>query len=106
VRSARQHAFKERVSELVDKHPEQIKTAIFYTAPGSDAHIGKDYHFQGRMDLAKVDPTLLYLEDPTAQYYLCGPEQFMENLAQELKARGVDSKRLHAEVFGAGSVAL
>ena len=101
VRGPHEHAFREHVARLHAEHPEQLTTAVFYSCPDG-ATLKKDYDVAGRMDLAKVDPGMLHLGDPAAQYYVCGPEAFMADMWQELKARGVDKARFHAEVFGAG----
>jgi nitric oxide dioxygenase len=105
ARSERQHAFRARVRELAQAHSEQITTTTFYSAP-ADARLGVDFDVQGRVDLDKVPAERLFLEDATAHYYTCGPEAFMQDIVDRLKKRGVDASRLHAEVFGAGSIVL
>jgi nitric oxide dioxygenase len=105
VHGPQNHAFKAHVARLHAVNPSQLATAVFYSHP-EGAAAGQDYDFAGRMDLAKVEPKMLHLDDPATDYYTCGPESFMAGMAKELKARGVDSKRIHAEVFGAGSLPL
>lgn len=98
VRDAARHPFKAHVAALAEKHPNQLTRRTFYSdvatlAPG-------EADFAGRIDLAKVQD-VLRLDDKTAQYYVCGPESFMADMIRDLKSRGVDSARIHAEVFGA-----
>lgn len=98
-------ALNAEVRRLLKAQPALVRRAVFFSQPG-DALLGQDYDFAGRMDLAKVDDDTLRVADPTAQYYVCGPEQFMADIGVALKARGVASNRIHAEVFGAGDVPL
>lgn len=102
VRNSQAHPFKARVQELAAQYPEQVTTTVFYSAPDAQAKLGSDYDISGRMDLAKIEASRLFLDKPTAQYYLCGPEGFMASISRELKGRGVDGKRIYQEVFGAG----
>ncbi|RDX57323.1 bacterial hemoglobin [Lentinus brumalis] len=103
VRNSRVHAFKSHVSSMAKANPEQVKTAIFYSSPVEGDVQGQDYDFLGRLDVDKVDRSVLRLDDPSAQYYVCGPEVFMAATFKALKTHGVDGSRIHAEVFGAGA---
>ncbi len=103
VRNSRVHAFKSHVSSIAKANPQQVKTAIFYSNPVEGDVQGQDYDFLGRLDVDKVDRSVLRLDDPSAQYYVCGPEVFMADIFKALKAHGVDGSRIHAEVFGAGA---
>lgn len=55
---------------------------------------GNTYH--GFMDISRIDG--LPLAD--GAFYLCGPVGFMSFAKQQLLALGVDSERIHYEVFG------
>ena len=103
VRNGRVHAFKAHIASVAKANPEQVKTSIFYSEPVEDDVRGRDYDFLGRLDVDKVDRAVLRLDDPSAQYYVCGPEAFMADMSKALKARGVGGSRIHAEVFGAGA---
>lgn len=102
VRSSRLHPFREHVASLVKAHPEQVSATIFYSDADEADALGKDFVVRGRLDVAELDGKVLKLDEPTTQYYVCGPDQFMADVFKGLKARGVDEGRLHAEVFGAG----
>lgn len=103
VRDNRTHAFKAHVASLTRANPEQIRTTVFYSEPAEGDVPGTDYDVRGRLDLDKVERETLRLADASAQYYVCGPEAFMADMIRDLKARGVDGGRIHAEVFGAGA---
>jgi nitric oxide dioxygenase len=94
--------FRQHISDAVRKHPEQLQTSLFYSNP-EGAPAGEKF-IQGRIDLSKVDPALLHLEDKIAEYYTCGPESFMLDMSKDLRARGVDGARIHAEAFGPGGL--
>ncbi|AIJ07507.1 MULTISPECIES: NO-inducible flavohemoprotein [Edwardsiella] len=52
---------------------------------------------RGTMDLGAVGDGL---RDPRMQFYFCGPIGFMQHVARQLLAQGVDAERLHYECFG------
>jgi len=43
---------------------------------------------------------------PGADYYLCGPTGFLETHIARLHQLGVESARIHAEIFSTGGVAV
>ncbi|KAI0373181.1 bacterial hemoglobin [Pilatotrama ljubarskyi] len=103
VRNERVHAFRDHIRRIRSAHPERVKSTIFYSHPGADAVQGRDFDVAGRLDLEKVPRDVLRLDARDAQYCVCGPEGFMQDMIEGLKARGVEGKRIHAEVFGAGA---
>ena len=103
VHSAQAHALNAEVRRLLASQPSLVRKAVFYSDP-SAAVAGKDFDLTGRMDLAKVDRETLRLDEADAQYYVCGPERFMAEMIKALREKGVDTARIHAEVFGAGAV--
>ena len=52
---------------------------------------------EGLMNLLPLESQL---SDPACRYYLCGPEEFMQAVAQQLLKLGIDASRIHYEVFG------
>ncbi|KAH6695117.1 hemoglobin [Plectosphaerella plurivora] len=57
-----------------------------------------------RMDLARVDRSQLYLDHGAAEYYVCGPDAFMQEMARYLISQGVDSQRVKYEWFTTGDL--
>lgn len=95
-------AFRDHVRDVAAKHP-NVDTAVFLTEVQKDKDVqGVDYDHQGRVDLDKVEPGRLFLGDPAAEYYVCGPFGFMTGIKDYLVAKGVDAGRVHMEVFGTG----
>lgn len=106
VHDAQHQALNAEVRRLLGARPDLVRRAIFYSEAGDASKQGQDYDVEGRMNLEKVQPETLRLEDSASQYYVCGPEQFMVDVGRHLRARGVDTARIHMEVFGAGAVPL
>ncbi|EOO00812.1 putative globin-like protein [Phaeoacremonium minimum UCRPA7] len=96
--------FEEHIRAAKRRCP-NLRTNFFKThlADGDLAGVTYDYDF--RVDLARVHPEDLYLSHGGTEYYICGPEQFMLEMADYLKSQGVDSARLKFELFSTGDMA-
>ncbi|KAK8134959.1 flavohemoprotein [Apiospora sp. TS-2023a] len=102
ARSTEVQAFAAHVRDVCEKHS-NVKATIFKNNVKDDEVKGVDYHFTGRMDLEKVDRKQgLFLDQPEANYYICGPPIFMRDVQQFLVGAGVGEGRIHMEVFGVG----
>ena len=44
-----------------------------------------------------------FCQDPDADFFICGPIGFMQDVSKALKDIGVIPARIHTEVFGTGS---
>lgn len=102
VHSQNDHALNEETRQLLKAHPSNVRKTIFYSDPGA-AVAGEQFDITGRMDLAKVDDETLRLGQSDAQYYICGPQDFMAGMGKALLDKGVDRARVHTEVFGAAA---
>ncbi|RJE19484.1 hypothetical protein PHISCL_08169 [Aspergillus sclerotialis] len=97
VRNGRVHAMKDTLSQIMSENP-QVSRAIFYEEAAESDRKGVDYDYIGRVDLTKLkDQAVL----PDADYYICGPQPFMNAQSAFLKDMGVKEDRIHMEVFGA-----
>ncbi len=94
ARDANQHAFACEAHQLLQSLP-SAHEHVFYTA--ADAQLGPQI-IKGRPTVAALARLGLPL-DATA--YLCGPAAFMTDLADALVQLGIESDRLHTELFGA-----
>lgn len=66
---------------------------------------GDEYTFQGRMDLGRLDGGAhLCLDDDKAEYFVCGPPEWMVQTRTWLTEQGVEVKRVHLELFGTGGI--
>ncbi|KAM3438149.1 hypothetical protein MY4824_003392 [Beauveria thailandica] len=70
----------------------------------TDRH-GHDYDYKGRFNVSKlVADNVLPLDKPDAEYFLCGPKDWMVQVRDELKGNGVNSDNVHLELFSTGDV--
>lgn len=100
ARNGKVHAFKQELRKLANAH-DNLKTVLFYEQPETQDIIGLDYDYTGRID---KDAILLHIHQENADYYLCGPVGFMQQQRQQLQTIGVDSSRIHMEVFGSNAM--
>lgn len=103
VRYAKVRAFKDHVLALEKQYP-NLQVTLFNQNPQEDEKPGEDYHFTGMIDLKKMDPQKLFLDNKSTNYYVCGPTPFMLAMATALEELGVDRSRIHMELFGTGGV--
>ncbi|KAI0966087.1 flavohemo protein [Xylaria arbuscula] len=80
-----------------------VQTATFLSTLKAGEVQGVDYDFEGRVSLDKVGAEGLFSDDPTANYYVCGPLSFMTDTQQYLLGHGVGQDRIHLEIFGVGN---
>ncbi|KAL4889921.1 globin-like protein [Aspergillus ambiguus] len=103
ARTAGARAFRDHVQSLKEKLP-GLQATYFTSKPTAEEMQGKDYDFAGRIDLSKLDDKDLYFDEPTAEYYVCGPDSFMADIKRALVAKGVSADRIKMELFGTGGV--
>ncbi|KUI67117.1 Flavohemoprotein [Cytospora mali] len=66
---------------------------------------GVDGEGKPRLDLLALDREgELFVHDHRAEYYICGPEEFMVELRRKLLDMGVDKERVYLELFATGDV--
>lgn len=94
-------AFKQPLAELRRTH-RHLRSVVYYETPGAGEAAGRDYDIAGQMDLRQLDTTLL---PEGADYYLCGPQGFMQAQRTSLLSRGVAPQSIHLELFGTGGFA-
>ena len=103
-RNSRVQAFGDHIKNTAYGH-ENVQIHIFIKEPGENDVQGIDYQFAGRMNLDRLDADRdLFIHDSSAEYYICGPEGFMADMARYLEGQGVEGKRIKMETFGSGSV--
>jgi ferredoxin-NADP reductase len=70
-----------------------------YSRPSAMDRLGQDYDAAGRLGV----PVLIQLGVPRdADFYLCGPAEFLKSLTSTLEGWGVSASRVFTEIFGAG----
>jgi ferredoxin len=98
TRNGREHPFATEARNLLNALP-QSHSLVVYSKPEAEDQPGRDYDARGHLNL----PLLQQRNVPrTADFYLCGPAAFLEEVTTGLKTWGVDASCIHAEIFGAG----
>ncbi|TPX07271.1 uncharacterized protein E0L32_010865 [Thyridium curvatum] len=103
--SRRTVPFDEHLRSLRRRFPDSLRTNIFKTDLAGSDLAGVHYDFDERVDLAKVKREDLFLEHGGTEYYICGPEQFMLEMAEYIRDQGVDLHRVKFELFSTGTFA-
>ncbi|KAI1324414.1 globin-like protein [Xylariaceae sp. FL0255] len=96
--SSETRAFARFLRDCRDKH--HIQTTLFNSVVGANDKSGIDYDVQGRVNLNKVNRSSLFLSEESTQYFICGPQSFMEDTQRYLLDQGVSRNRCHLEIFG------
>ncbi|GAD90887.1 flavohemoprotein [Vibrio halioticoli NBRC 102217] len=91
-----QHAFKDHVTELCNKHS-NLQQFTWYRAPLESDKQAEDFQFEGLIDLSQLNQQQL---PSNAEVYFCGPVPFMQFAAEQLVKLGFDKDQLHYECFG------
>ena len=100
ARNGKAHAFADDIRQWADGH-ELLTAHIRYSRPADDDQLGKSYDSEGHIDLALLK-SLLPFDD--YDFYLCGPQPFMQALYDGLTGMGVSDAQIHYESFGPATV--
>jgi ferredoxin-NADP reductase/MOSC domain-containing protein YiiM/ferredoxin len=100
ARNRDEHAFGPEVDELLRALPDSHRV-LAYSRPAAGEALGSDYDVSGRLDVAVLERAVVPKD---ADFYLCGPEEFMRAVGAALTARGVPPERVATEAFGAVAV--
>jgi len=95
ARSDRERPFSAHLKALAAKHP-SLSMHLYDSAASAEEGIE-----QGRVNLAALKRALPFDD---YDFYLCGPEQFMRDLYEGLRALNVADERIRFEAFGPASV--
>lgn len=101
--------FRKHMSEIAGKahdNNSNIRRAVFVKNVAETDEKGTEYDHEGPLSLGKLaDDGALYLENEATEYYICGPEEWMVQMRDELVVgRGVSLARVHLELFRTGDV--
>jgi ferredoxin-NADP reductase/predicted pyridoxine 5'-phosphate oxidase superfamily flavin-nucleotide-binding protein len=96
ARDGDHHPLSQEVRSLVAGH-ERVHAHVVYSRPRPGDVQGIDFDSQGRVSSALVARLVPNLD---AEFYLCGPIQFMADMQSQMMAMGVPESRIHTETFG------
>jgi len=104
-RSSAVQPFGDAVREIT-KANDNVNSVVFLKNVGPEDQEGVHYQFAGtRLSLEKLDAEKdLFVNNPQAEYYICGPESFMIDVRRGLVGMGVDKNRVFLELFSTGDV--
>ncbi|TWU70944.1 hypothetical protein ED733_002306 [Metarhizium rileyi] len=92
--------FREHI-RTVSKDHNSVNAVLFL----KNIRDGDEYTFHERMNLASLDRNVhLRLDNHKAEYFICGPPEWMVQTRTWLGEQGVNSTRLHLELFGTGGI--
>jgi ferredoxin-NADP reductase/MOSC domain-containing protein YiiM len=97
ARNGAEHPFARECDDLLRQLPRSCRYVVYSQASASEPS-GGDFDARGHLDL---DVLTRLGVPPEADFYLCGPVAFLQDLTRGLLSLGVPSSRLHSEVFGA-----
>lgn len=98
ARNGGDHPFAREARRLLRALPHG-RGCIHYSRPAPEDRAGVDFDAPGRLGIAAME-SLGVPRD--ADFYLCGPTGFLQDLTAGLAAWGVAADRLHTEIFGPG----
>lgn len=97
AQTTEQRAFSERFRQLEQQYPETIRYLSIISRPGKTDKAGVDFNGSGRLSRDDIRQTLLFDD---YDFYLCGPNGFMQAQYDNLRSLGVSDCRIFAESFG------
>jgi ferredoxin-NADP reductase/MOSC domain-containing protein YiiM/ferredoxin len=100
ARDGREHAFGPEVDRLLAALPHAHRI-VSYSRPGPGETAGAAFDLVGRLSIDTIAAAGIPVD---ADYYVCGPDAFMQSLSAALIARGTMPEHVAMEVFGAKAV--
>ncbi|MDP9339225.1 MAG: MOSC and FAD-binding oxidoreductase domain-containing protein [Acidobacteriota bacterium] len=97
ARNRADHPFAQEARKLVEALP-RARSHIRYSRPDPGDRLGADFDEPGRIAVDLLEKLGVPRD---ADFYMCGPAAFLEDLTAGLAAWGVAPNRVNAEIFGA-----
>jgi ferredoxin-NADP reductase len=99
--SKAERAFNNEIQSLLEASGGVVRL-VRLLSDAAGAVAGEDYEKQGRVDMALLSAVLPFND---YDFYLCGPPAFMQSVYDGLRGLSIADRRIHAEAFGAASLA-
>ena len=98
ARNRQEHPFAEEARALLKTLPHS-RIHIRYSSPGPQDRLGVDFDARGRLDTSVLQKLGVPRD---ADFYICGPATFMNDVTSGLADWGVTASRIHTEIFSSG----
>lgn len=98
ARNGAEHPFARESRALLQKLP-NVRSYIAYSQPGSLDRQGVDFDASGRIAIDVLKKLGVPFD---ADFYMCGPSAFLEDMTTGLELAGVRNDQVHTEIFGSG----
>jgi ferredoxin-NADP reductase/MOSC domain-containing protein YiiM/ferredoxin len=98
ARNRMDHPFAREARDLLARLP-HARSYIQYSRPDVTDKLGSDFDAAGHLIAAALERLGVPRE---SDFYLCGPQAFLEDLTSGLASWGVAADCIHTEVFGSG----
>ncbi|SPO02385.1 probable flavohemoglobin [Cephalotrichum gorgonifer] len=95
--------FEQHIRGLKERMP-RLSVNVFKSRLADASLVGVDHEYDARVDLAAVGVQDLHLDHGAAEYYICGPEQFMVEMSDYLVLKGVSMSRVKFSPFSTGEL--
>ena len=96
ARNRKEHSFAKESRGLLQKLA-RGHSHIVYSRPEPEDQLGIDYDSVGHLTVPLLDQLGVVRN---SDFYLCGPPLFLRDFDAGLRAWGVNSRQIHAELFG------
>jgi len=96
ARNRDDHPFADESRSLLEQLSGE-RSHIVYSRPTPTDKIGVDFDTQGHIEVTLLEKMGVPRH---ADYYLCGPTLFLENMRAGLRGWGVSADNVHMEIFG------
>jgi MOSC domain-containing protein YiiM/ferredoxin-NADP reductase len=96
ARNSGEHPFAAETRALLKALP-RSHSHIRYSSPRPEDRLAADFDAPGRLNIQAIEELGVPRD---ADFYLCGPSAFMNDLTVELGKWGVAANRIHTEIFG------
>ena len=94
--NSKYHSFKEELNKLnLENNIDLIK---IYTQPLYENELSVDFDVEGRINKEWIENNLPI----DAEFYLCGPIEFMRTIYKSLEELGIEKSKINFELFTAG----
>jgi ferredoxin len=99
ARNRAEHPFVSECDELLRQLPRSCRYIVYSRASASES-VDADFDARGHLGADVVTRLGVPSE---AEFYLCGPVNFLQDLTRGLLNLGIPPDRLHSETFGPGT---